>query len=213
MEGFHRRLEYAGHPQYPSKGQVGGVGYTSSFGSVGSPGPATSPKNVMKSRKMSGQIGNLAGGKGSHASSGRVEINMKDHAGLTILHRAVSSTSTNAIKFAVALIEHPMIDLYIQDLESGWTALHRALYFGNITIARAIMARDRRDSAGLGSTLNRSGASVIKVKDHEGNSPFDVYNATIARRSLQQVIDTLASEDGSEKMKNQPIPDLELALP
>jgi len=199
VEGFHRRLEYAGHPQYPSKGQVGGVGYISSFGSVGSPGPATSPKNVMKSRKMSGQIGNLAGGKGSHASSGRVEINMKDHAGLTILHRAVSSTSTNAIKFAVALIEHPMIDLYIQDLESGWTALHRALYFGNITIARAIMARDRRDSAGLGSTLNRSGASVIKVKDHEGNSPFDVYNATIARRSLQQVIDTLASEDGSEQ--------------
>lgn len=199
MEGFHRRLEYADHPQYISKSYAGGAGYTSSFGSVGSPGPATSPKNVMKSRKVSGQTGNSGVAKGAHVNLGRAEINMKDYAGLTILHRAVSSTSTNAIKFALALIEHPMIDLYIQDLESGWTALHRALYFGNITIARAILGRDRRDSTGLGSTVTKAGASVIKIKDHEGNSPFDVYNATIAQRSIQQIKDVSASEDGSEE--------------
>ena len=66
------------------------------------------------------------------------EINNRDHAGLTVLHRAASSSSPNAISFALALIEHPAIDLYIQDKENGWTALHRALYFGNVTIARAI---------------------------------------------------------------------------
>jgi hypothetical protein len=117
---------------------------------------------------------------------------------LTVLHRAASSTSPNAIGFALALIEHPAIDLYVQDKENGWTALHRALYFGNVTIARAILERDRRDPNGPGgSTATRIGASVIKVKDHEGNSPFDVYNATIARRSLQQHGEYADSEDGS----------------
>lgn len=199
MEGFHRRLEYAGHPQNTSKSHAGGVGYTSSFGSVGSPGLASSPKSVMKSRKVSGQMGNVGVAKGVHANVGRAEVNMKDHVGLTILHRAVSSTSANANKFALALIEHPMIDLYIQDLESGWTALHRALYFGNITIARAIMERDRRDPTGLGGNVTKAGASVIKIKDHEGNSPFDVYNATIARRSLQKVKDAFVSGDNSDE--------------
>ncbi|KAG9242107.1 hypothetical protein BJ878DRAFT_544573 [Calycina marina] len=196
-EGFCRRLELAGHP-HPSKA---GAGHTSNFGSGGSPSLATSPKSNMKNRKPSGQMGSL-GAKGGSESVGRAEINMKDHAGLTILHRAVSSTAPNAIKFALALIEHPMIDLYIQDLESGWTALHRALYFGNITMARAIMQRDRRDAAGSGASVVKAGASVIRVKDHEGNSPLDVYNATIARRSLQQMKDFSDSEDASEEAED-----------
>jgi hypothetical protein len=79
-----------------------------------------------------------------------------------------------------------MVDIYIQDLESGWTALHRALYFGNVTIARALLERDTKDSMGQGasSTIIRTNL-LIKIKDHEGNSAFDVYNATIARRTLQ----------------------------
>lgn len=136
-------------------------------GLVGSPsGYGTSPRMVTKNRKVSGQAGNA--GKGVT----RAEVNGRDHAGLTILHRAVSD---NAIAFAMALIDHNATDLYIQDTENGWTALHRALYFGNITLAQALMDRDSRDP---------TSQSLIKVKDHEGNSPFDLYNATIARRTL-----------------------------
>ena len=160
-------------------------------GSVGSPsGFAASPRAVVKGRKVSGQAGNFGAGKGGNSGLGRAEVNSRDHAGLTILHRAVSSPSESAISFAMALLEHPTIDLYIQDTENGWTALHRALYFGNITMAQAIIEKDTRDPGSQGS-------SVIKVKDYEGNSPFDVYNATIARRNLQLTGDGTESDDAS----------------
>jgi alpha-tubulin suppressor-like RCC1 family protein len=152
----------------------------------------------MRTRKASGQVGN--GTKGASPALGRAEINSRDpHSGLTILHRAASSTTKNAISFALALIEHPLIDLYAQDIESGWTALHRSLYFGNVTIARAIIERDRRDPNGPGGTTHsRAGKSVIKIKDREGNSPFDVYNATIARRALPCHIEKVRSFDNAE---------------
>jgi alpha-tubulin suppressor-like RCC1 family protein len=201
LDKFRRLLANAGHnTQHTPKGHGGGAGHAHSYGSmVGSPGGfGTSPKTVMKNRKVSGQTGNASGIKGSNSVLSRAEINSRDHAGLTVLHRAASSTSENAIGFALALIEHPSIDLYIQDTESGWTALHRALYFGNVTIARAIIDRERRDPNGPGgSTASRAGSSVIKVKDREGNSPFDVYNATIARRTLLHGKEEEDSDDGS----------------
>ena len=79
----------------------------------------------------------------------------------------------------------PLLDLYLQDEESGWTALHRALYFGNITIARALMARDIQDSIAHSTAATSQGAGgLIKMKDREGNSPFDVYGASIASRTI-----------------------------
>ncbi|ESZ92510.1 hypothetical protein SBOR_7102 [Sclerotinia borealis F-4128] len=172
-------------PQHTLKGHGGGPAFSSSFGNkIGSSGGfGTSPKTFSKNRKVSGLAGNISGNRGQGNTLGRVESNSRDHAGLTVLHRAASSTSPNAINFAAALIEHPSIDLYIQDTENGWTALHRALYFGNVTIARAIIERDSKDRA-AGNTGSRPDSSVIKVKDREGNTPFDVYNATIAERSL-----------------------------
>lgn len=189
LDKFRRLLANTSHnTQHAPKGHApGAVGHANSFVTiVGSPGGfGTSPKTVMKNRKVSGQIGNTSGTKGATPVLSRADINSRDHAGLTVLHRAASSTSESAISFALALIEHPLIDLYIQDAESGWTALHRALYSGNVAIARAVIQRDRRDPNGLGgTTASRVGTSVIKIKDREGNSPFDVYNATIARRTL-----------------------------
>jgi alpha-tubulin suppressor-like RCC1 family protein len=64
-------------------------------------------------------------------------------------------------------------------------ALHRSLYFGNITIAHAIIDRDTKDALGRftsNTTLNPSG--VIKLKDREGFSPFDVLASTISHRML-----------------------------
>jgi alpha-tubulin suppressor-like RCC1 family protein len=192
VEKFRHLLSNGSHStQHTPKGHGGGLGAHNVGSFVGSPtGFATSPRAVAKSRKISGQAGNFGAGKGINTGLGRAEVNSRDHAGLTILHRAVSASSEIAIGFALALLEHPAIDLYIQDTENGWTALHRALYFGNITLARAIIEKDIRDPSSQGS-------SVIKVKDHEGNSPFDVYNATIARRSLQLDAERTGSDDGS----------------
>jgi len=192
VERFRHLLSSGSHStQYTSKSHGGALGTHIVGGSIGSPsGFATSPRSVVKGRKASGQAGALGASKGGGQGLGRAEVNSRDHAGLTILHRAVSSSSESAISFAMALVEHPAIDLYIQDTENGWTALHRALYFGNITLARAIIEKDIRDPSTQGS-------SVIKVKDYEGNSPFDVYNATIARRSLQSNSGSTESDDGS----------------
>lgn len=187
----------------------GGPAFSSSFGNkIGSSGGfGTSPKTFGKNRKTPGPAGNSNGNKGQGNAISKAELNSRDYAGLTVLHRAASSTSTNAIIFATSLIEHPSIDLYIQDTESGWTALHRALYFGNVTIARAIIERDSKDRA-AGNTGAKPDSSVIKVKDREGNTPFDVYNATIARRSLldrgEQGVPHRSDDDSDEELFDSP---------
>ena len=114
----------------------------------------------------------------------RADINVKDAKGLTLLHHTASTPTDNAQQFALALIVHPHIDLYAQDYENGWTALHRAFYFGNITIARAIL---ERDNAGVSNSSGNTSQppSLMQVKDREGHGPYDILTATIADRSLR----------------------------
>jgi inhibitor of Bruton tyrosine kinase len=165
-----------------------------------SPGaPGTSPRPANKARRASGYTpGGGSKGRDAIGILGRHDINSRDHAGLTLLLRASSSVEPNAHEFAEALIEHPSIDIYVQDPESGWNALHRALYSGNVTIARALLKKEREylDSHDL-SSVNKVGM-LIKTKDHEGNSPFDVYNSTIATRSLQPLQEKFNADDASE---------------
>ncbi|TQV97705.1 BTB domain and ankyrin repeat protein [Cordyceps javanica] len=153
------------------------------IGSAGWPSPggfSSSPRLGGKSRKASTRS------KDTVNTIGRAEINSRDHSGLTVLLRAASSTDTTAREFVQALLEHPAIDLYVQDPESGWNALHRSLYSGNVSIARIILAKERENIlSGTGAFSGRVGR-LIKTKDHEGNSPFDVYNSTIATRSLNR---------------------------
>ncbi len=153
------------------------------IGSVGWPSPggfSSSPRLAPKSRKASAKA------KDSANAIGKTEINSRDHAGLTVLLRAASSTDPTARDFVQALVEHPSIDLYVQDPESGWNALHRSLYCGNVSIARIVLAKERENIlSGTAASTGRIGR-LIKTKDHEGNSPFDVYNSTIATRSLNR---------------------------
>ena len=158
---------------------------------VGSPGKglASSPISFAKGRKTSGTGMGQSGAKGQRLFSNvmltRGDINSKDSHGVTVLHYISSSIVETASTFALALLDIPVLDLYIQDLESGWTALHRALYHGNVTIARALMDRDSKDTMGYGRVAgNRVAGGLIKIKDREGNSPFDVFGATITNRIL-----------------------------
>ncbi|RYP34112.1 hypothetical protein DL767_004447 [Monosporascus sp. MG133] len=193
VDKFRRQLASAGHTHQPSKSSGPGVG-------VGSPVAfGSSPRNVTKSRKVSGPAAITAISKNTGNALGKNEVNSRDHAGLTLLLRAASSTSPTAVSFVEALLDHPAIDIYIQDAESGWNALHRALYNGNISVARLLLEKERRDlTESLGSSVNRIG-QLIKTKDHEGNSPFDVYNATIALRSLKVSEDNANSDNESDE--------------
>ncbi|KIE03519.1 BTB domain and ankyrin repeat containing protein, partial [Metarhizium majus ARSEF 297] len=197
VEKFRRLLAPAG-PNTHAVTKSPGIG-NSGGGLLGtSPGgPSSSPRVTPKARKTSGYTYGLGKFKDGGAMLSRHEINSRDHAGFTVLLRAASSTHPNARDFVQALLEHPSLDLYAQDSESGWNALHRSLYAGNISIARMLLAKERTD---LTNRTNISSAvkvgQLIKTKDHEGNSPFDLYNSTIAMRSLKQDLSSMKSNDG-----------------
>jgi len=93
------------------------------------------------------------------------------------------------------LIEHPLVDLYVQDYENGWTALHRAFYFGNVAIARMILERDVGNALGQTTGHVQQTVGLVKVKDREGHGPFDLYAATIKDRTLRP---DASSEDGHD---------------
>ncbi|KAI0450760.1 hypothetical protein F5B21DRAFT_413157 [Xylaria acuta] len=190
IDNFCRLLAAAGPSQTPARSPGPGVG---SLGALG-----TSPRSVTKSRKVSGFGAGFSATRGSAASLGKAEINARDYCGLTLLLRAASSTSPDAVAFVQALLDHPAIDIYVQDPESGWNALHRALYNGNISVSRLLLAKERRDlKESFGSSTTKIG-QLIKTKDHEGNSPFDLYNATIALRSLKTAEERPGLDDESE---------------
>lgn len=194
VESFQRFLANASHTSGGSRVSGGG---SSNF-KAGSPGTviASSPGPSGKNKKLTGTspgtpTADRAGGpRSGTAVLSRAELNARDLQGRTLLHLVASSTKPTAVEFALSLLEIPFLDIYAQDAESGWTALHRALYAGNATIAQALMARDLRDATDFGKLGNPShpSGSLIKVKDREGYSPFDVYGATIMPRDIKQII-------------------------
>jgi ankyrin repeat protein len=60
---------------------------------------------------------------------------VRDVLGRTVLHVAVSCGCATSVVSMLA--SHS--DLNIQDLESGWTSLHRALFYGQLTPARLLI--------------------------------------------------------------------------
>ncbi|KAJ6261186.1 hypothetical protein Dda_3854 [Drechslerella dactyloides] len=102
--------------------------------------------------------------------------------GVTILHHAATA---NKLEFVEALLKHPQVDLFLQDFESGWTTLHRALFFGNISIAKQILSRDD------------AGTGLVKIKDREGNSPFELFESTIKVDIPKPLENAMDNEDDS----------------
>jgi alpha-tubulin suppressor-like RCC1 family protein len=149
----------------------------------------------------------MLGAKGRRTAVGagltmtRADINSRDSAGLTILHHAASSTAENAVEFAQILLEHQWTDLYIQDAENGWTPLHRALYFGNIAIARLILNRDAQDILGQGhGSFNQHARGLVKIKDKEGYGPLDLFSMTIKDRTLRPEDAPMFDSDSEDDM-------------
>ena len=188
---FQRLLESSNSDGYPSRstqGNVSAIGSgKASYGKSGRTGdsPTISPK-VSRSIGLEHGSNPEARLSISDYRASKHTINSRDKIGKTILHHVSSSSSSNAIGYARALLQNVFTDIYLQDWENGWTCLHRAFYFGNISIARLILERDLTNSR----TDNNINKNLIKVKDKEGNAPFDVYtlsvrNFSITKKSLE----------------------------
>ncbi|MCJ1392894.1 hypothetical protein MMC18_005766 [Xylographa bjoerkii] len=191
IDNFRRLLAGA---NYSAAAHSRGLGIGGNLGPViGSPGKALATSPTMRNKTA----------KNNKASTSvtltRADINARDAHGVTLLHHIASSSVEGVIYFGLTFIGVPLLDLYIQDLESGWTALHRALYFGNVTIARALMDRDSRDATEHGN-INGShiGGGLIKIKDREGNSPFDVFGASITNRILRHSVNQAVLGGGND---------------
>ncbi|GFF80438.1 hypothetical protein IFM60648_05739 [Aspergillus lentulus] len=189
--GSQRPFGAGGSPGFKA-GSLGGVAPSSLLSSKDKKLSGTSPGATTPDR-------NTGGPRPGKALS-RAELNTRDHYGRTLLHLVSSSQKPSAIHFATSLLEIPFLDLYAQDWESGWTALHRALYAGNATIAQALMARDISDVTDFSKSGNvgHPSGGLIKIKDREGFSPFEVYGATIASRDIKRITSSTASLDPSE---------------
>ncbi|KAL1970024.1 hypothetical protein VTN77DRAFT_6429 [Rasamsonia byssochlamydoides] len=186
VDSFKRFLATAGHASAGQKTAGGNI-----TPKVGSP-LASSPRSKKTTGTSPGtSFADRSGfSRPNTAPLSRAQVNARDQYGRTLLHLIASSPKPTAIEFATALLEVPFVDIYAQDLESGWTALHRALYAGNASIAHALMARDMRDATDF-STPNAAhhpSGGLIKIKDREGNSPFDVYGATILARDIKRTV-------------------------
>lgn len=81
-----------------------------------------------------------------------------------VLQLAASSVTPTGYNFFSILLRNPHIAVNLQDYESGYTALHRALFVGNVKAARDLLARNDIDPS---------------VKDAEGLTAFDLYNGTV----------------------------------
>jgi hypothetical protein len=114
---FHLRNQQA-FQRLLSESADKGKGQSSSSSALSSSGG----KSWNKPRTLSGAIAASA-------------VNEKDWLGRTVLHLACASTEPYALEFARMLLAHPAINVNITDKESHWTALHRALYSGNIPAA------------------------------------------------------------------------------
>ncbi|RKF64444.1 putative btb poz domain-containing protein [Erysiphe neolycopersici] len=170
-------------------------------------GNTVNSKASAKQRRISGQNEIPSGAKESLCIIGRTEVNSRDFNGLTLLHRAVSSTSKIMNEIATSLLDHPAIDIYAQDKENGWTSLHRALYFGNANIVRAIIQKDLECADIRSGSVSRKGScSIFEIKDYEGNRPLDLYNSTIPRKLLKEskILDQdFDSDEDEEDTKNE----------
>lgn len=84
--------------------------------------------------------------------------------GRTVLHLLSASDDPAALDYLQLLLTHPSVNCNLQDQESGWTALHRALYAGHLHIALLLLERADIDT---------------RIRDWEGLTAFDLYNTTV----------------------------------
>ena len=69
------------------------------------------------------------------SSSASIDVNARDWLGRTVLHLACASVELSSLEYVRLLLAHLAVNVNLPDGESQWTALHRALFHGNIGAA------------------------------------------------------------------------------
>ena len=147
-------------------------------------------RHLEQSKASTGQRQSSGSGSGSgsrswtkpsSSSTPTIDVNARDWLGRTILHLTCSATDPAALEYTRILLAHPNINVNLQDQESLWSALHRALYAGNVPAAyvrfhACVIFLTPFFSVLL---LQRSDTDMF-LKDSEGYTPFDLYNSTVA---------------------------------
>ncbi|ORX33429.1 hypothetical protein BD324DRAFT_606179 [Kockovaella imperatae] len=153
--------------------ELDGTGGGSGMGGSGANGVGGSGVGSGKGGGA-GSIGKSWSGGGGVNGGGqaRADPNERDQFGRTVLHLAASSNTQQAYTFLSMLLKNPHISINLQDYESGYTALHRALFVGNLRAARDILTRGDVD---------------LGIKDAEGLTAFDLYNGTVDGTNPDQV--------------------------
>ncbi len=160
LSGFKRYLE-GNEPvlEPPNVGAVGSV--RDGAGSGGGGGGGNKHRgDKASSAPRSWTMHHMTSSSGPR---GKPDPNERDAFGRTVLHLVCSSLDPRAYDYLYHLLALPTIAVNIQDAESGWTALHRAMWVGNLRAARELLARNDLD---------------LSIKDAEGLTAMDLYNST-----------------------------------
>ncbi|KAJ6490578.1 hypothetical protein C8R47DRAFT_1319740 [Mycena vitilis] len=120
---------------------------------------------------VSGSAGKSWKGSSALKAAMACDVNACDTLGRSALHLACSAPGS--IEYIRALLRHPSVNVNLPDVESHWTALHRALYNGNIAAALLLLQRSDIE---------------ISLKDLEGHTAFDLYNSTVPGTSPKHVL-------------------------
>src|SRR5271170_3220120 len=88
----------------------------------------------------------------------------------------------------------------------GRTLLHHAASSRQsdaVEFVMALMLRDIKDATDYTTSgLHTHAGGLIKIKDHEGNSPFEVFGLTIAPRNLGEDARTLTANNADDESGN-----------
>lgn len=172
VKQFRQELDTSTHASASTSGKGGAGSLGRSWGTAGMEMKAaagTGGKTDPNERDHLGRTyvrSQLGGDERARARAGWLTTCLREY---RVLHLAASSMTQQAYSFFSTLLRNPNIAVNLQDYESGHTALHRALYVGNIRAARDLLMRHDID---------------LSIKDIEGLAPFDLYNGTVEGVSL-----------------------------
>ncbi|KAI8822393.1 uncharacterized protein EV422DRAFT_396866 [Fimicolochytrium jonesii] len=131
----------------------------------------------------SGSFGKQSGFKGK----GGADVNKRDTDGNTALHVATSLGNYEVVE---TLLESAKVNVNLQDVESGYTPLHRALYDGNIWMALLLLQ-------------TRSDCDLM-LTDREGNTCLDLLASTMEiTRPKSELIQSDSSDEDEEDVPSR----------
>lgn len=151
-----------------------------------------SHKSGSRKYEYNSSRGKTKGKARNIASFSKEQINQRDIYGRTLLHVAASVGDVNTVQ---AILDNNQADTTLQDYESGWNALHRALYAGNIRIAQMLIAHNK---------------DLIKCRDRNKDTPLHILHSALSSHNskvTQQPLRLFALGSNANHTLGLPDPD------